>query len=200
MRQEAGRSAKTKAAPKAPFSKKALEQTPVPQSYDPPIEQDRPSTLAEYSGFQAAFEHFNKELFGDSLPDVLITLRARGHSHGYFSPDRFSSRAGRSGRSELALNPDVFVGQTDKQVCQTLAHELCHVWQHHFGTPAKNRYHNKEWGSKMKAVGLMPSNTGAVGGRETGQQMLDYILPGGPFELSFHRLEAQSTERSRRRS
>ena len=52
----------------------------------------------------------------------------------------------------------------------------------------------------MKAVGLMPSNTGAVGGRETGQQMLDYILPGGPFELSFHRLEAQSTERSRRRS
>jgi hypothetical protein len=33
----------------------------------------------------------------------------------------------------------------------------------------------------MKAAGLQPSSTGMVGGKETGQKMLDYIIPGGPF-------------------
>ena len=33
----------------------------------------------------------------------------------------------------------------------------------------------------MKAVGLIPSDTGALGGKETGQQMTHYIEPGGRF-------------------
>jgi hypothetical protein len=40
----------------------------------------------------------------------------------------------------------------------------------------------------MKEVGLYPSSTGAVGGKETGQRMSDYIIDGGPFDLSFGRL------------
>ena len=42
----------------------------------------------------------------------------------------------------------------------------------------------------MKAIGLQPSNTGAVGGKETGQQMTHYIIAGGPFAKAFAKLAA----------
>ena len=34
----------------------------------------------------------------------------------------------------------------------------------------------------MKEIGLYPSSTGSVGGKETGQSMGDYIIAGGQFE------------------
>ena len=34
----------------------------------------------------------------------------------------------------------------------------------------------------MEGIGLMPSHTGAPGGRRTGDQMMDYVIPGGRFE------------------
>jgi len=38
--------------------------------------------------------------------------------------------------------------------------------------------------AKMKGNGLQPSSTGMVGGKETGQHMDHYIIPGGAFEQS----------------
>jgi hypothetical protein len=90
----------------------------------------------------------------------------------------------------LALNPDGFINQTDEQVCQTLVHEMTHVWQHAFGNPSARGYHNRQWAGKMKAIGLQPSSTGMVGGKETGQKMLDYIIPDGPFTKGFAKLAA----------
>jgi hypothetical protein len=58
---------------------------------------------------------------------------------------------------------------------------MVQVWQHNRGTAPKRGYHNKEWAAKMKTVGLYPSNSGMVGGRETGQQMTHYIIPHGVF-------------------
>ena len=138
-------------------------------------------TPIEYGGLQEAFEHFNAALFDGALPDVFITYQRKANSIGYFSPDRFSGRIGTFGKHELALNPDGFISQTDEQICQTLVHEMAHVWQHAYGKPSKRGYHNKEWAAKMKAIGLQPSSTGMVGGKETGQRMMDYIIPGGPF-------------------
>jgi hypothetical protein len=34
----------------------------------------------------------------------------------------------------------------------------------------------------MKAVGLIPSDTGLEGGKETGQRVTHYIRQGGPFD------------------
>jgi hypothetical protein len=42
----------------------------------------------------------------------------------------------------------------------------------------------------MKSVGLQPSSTGMVGGKETGQRMSDYIIPGGPFTKAYADLAA----------
>lgn len=61
---------------------------------------------------------------------------------------------------------------------------MVHLWQHHFGTPSRTSYHNKEWAAKMRAVGLIPSDTGRPGGKETGQKVSHYIEEGGPFALA----------------
>ena len=42
----------------------------------------------------------------------------------------------------------------------------------------------------MKLIGLQPSNTGMVGGKETGAHMTDYPIPGGPFMKCFAKLAA----------
>jgi hypothetical protein len=147
-------------------------------------------TPIEYGGLQDAFEHFSTALFDSALPDVFITYQRKANSMGYFAPDRFSHRADKFGKHELALNPDAFINQTDEQICQTLVHEMTHVWQHVLGKPAARGYHNKEWAAKMKSIGLQPSSTGMVGGKETGQRMSDYIIPGGPFTMAFAKLAA----------
>lgn len=147
-------------------------------------------TPIEYSGLQEAYDHFNGEPFNGQLPDVLITYQRKAHSLGYFAADRFSSRTEKFAKHELALNPDGFIDKTDKQICQTLVHEQVHVWQKAHGKPASRGYHNTEWAAKMKTIGLQPSSTGMVGGKETGQRMSDYVIPGGPFERTFTKLAA----------
>jgi hypothetical protein len=147
-------------------------------------------TPIEYGGMQAAFGHFNAELFGGALCDVFIVLQRRAHSCGHFAPNRFAHRTKEGKQHELSLNPDAFYGVSDKEICQTLCHEMAHLEQHMRGKPSANAYHNAEWALIMKTIGLMPSNTGKPGGKETGQKMSDYILPDGPFELAFDKLAA----------
>ena len=43
-------------------------------------------TLTEYQGFQDAYDFFNRELFGEILPQVLVTLQRHANTRGYFSP------------------------------------------------------------------------------------------------------------------
>src|SRR5262249_16631685 len=144
----------------------------------------------EYGGLQVAYEFFNAALFDGALPNLFITYQRRAGSAGYFSPERFSARTDVGAQHELALNPDSFLGQTDEQICQTLGHEMVHAWQQHGGTPPSRGYHDREWADKMKAVGLQPTSTGMVGGKETGQKMSDYVIPGGPFTQAFAKLAA----------
>ena len=148
-----------------------------------------PITPIEYGGLQAAFNHLNATLFDGALPDVMIVLHG-AHSGGHFSPDRFSSRVGKMGYDEISLNPDGFIGKSDEQIMSILLHEMVHLWQNKFGKPSARGYHNKEWAAKMKALGLMPSNSGMVGGKETGQQMAHYIIPDGGVRQAFAALAA----------
>lgn len=137
---------------------------------------------------QTAYDYFNAELFGGRLPQVLITLQRKKGARGYFSPNRFCGR-GFDGKShELALNPDCFVGRDDREILSTLVHEQVHVWQQEFGKTPRGGYHNKQWGTEMKRIGLYPSDSGKEGGKETGQNMTHYILPDGLYQSAFVKL------------
>jgi predicted SprT family Zn-dependent metalloprotease len=140
-------------------------------------------TAREYTAFEQAYDWFNIRLFSDRLPQCLITLQRHARSRGYFANSRFGHRReSEAVTDELALNPDTFGTRSDKDILSTLVHEMCHCFQQHFGTPSRQGYHNKEWVAQMIAIGLMPSDTGIPGGKQTGQRVSHYIIEGGPFD------------------
>lgn len=145
----------------------------------------------EYGALQQAYDYFNAELFGNSLPHVFITLQRHAGSRGYFHAEIFEGRKDKKRAHELALNPDNFFDRTDREILSTLAHEMAHVWQQEHGKPPRRCYHDKEWAAKMKEIGLQPSDTGKEGGKETGQSMTHYIIEGGKFDRAFRVLESK---------
>lgn len=147
-------------------------------------------TEREYGAFQQAYDFFNRELFANSLPHVLVTLQRHARAKGYFAPDRFAGRLENTTAHELAMNPDVFTGRTDELILSTLVHEMAHVWQQTHGTPPRRAYHDKQWAAKMKEIGLQPTTTGEPGGKETGQSVTHHIIPGGAYARAFAKLAA----------
>lgn len=148
-------------------------------------------TLKTYDGLNRAYAFFNDRLFAGELPACLVTLQRKNKAYGYFAGGRFGSKDGAEIADEIALNPSHFKSRTDEQSLSTLAHEMAHLWQHHFGKPSRAGYHNKEWAVKMHAIGLHPSSTGQPGGKETGQSCSHYIVSGGPYSRAFAELAAQ---------
>lgn len=137
-------------------------------------------TSTTYCELQVAFDTFNASLFKGELPPCLLTLQREKRTYGYFSAKRFGTRAGQT-TDEIALNPEYFAVVPVVEVLQTVAHEMTHLWQSHFGKPGRARYHNSEWADKMESIGLMPSSTGLPGGRRVGDIMADYVIPNGRF-------------------
>ena len=97
------------------------------RSYERAADEPIAITPVEYGGLQEGFDRFNRGLFSGKLPDVFITYQRKAGMAGHFAADRYSGRIGKFGKHELALNPDAFINQTDKQICQTLVHEMMHV-------------------------------------------------------------------------
>ena len=139
-------------------------------------------TRRTYTSLDAAYDHFNRELFGGQLPACLITMQRHKGAYGYFSGARFISIDDpEEVTDEIALNPAHFAGRPTSATLSTLAHEMAHLWQHHFGKPSRSRYHNKEWAAKMREIGLIPVSHDHPG-KETGQKVSHTIEPGGRFE------------------
>ena len=146
-------------------------------------------TSLTYASLTMAYDFFNMELFSGALPTCLITMQRRKGSYGYFSGERFQNAMNQEEvTDEIALNPMHFATRTPEQVLSTLVHEMVHLWQHHFGTPPRKSYHDKEWAAKMREVGLIPTATGETGGKETGQKMAHLIAKGGGFTQAYQRL------------
>lgn len=152
-------------------------------------------TSQTYADFEAAYDHFNKALFEDKLPPVLLTLVPHKSAYGYMRHEAFKTRIDPNKLAlmtaaqmkkfkpatthEIALNPFTFIARTDEQIMGTLVHEMVHLWQMVYGEKKpKKPVHNREWADKMKSLGLMPSSTGKPGGKETGRRVTHYITPG----------------------
>lgn len=136
-----------------------------------------------YGAFQRAFEHFNDRLFEGSLLPVIVTLPRRRRCLGYFLGGSFD---GAGTVDEIAMNPDHFAERSLEEIMSTLVHEMTHHWQHHFGTPGKGRYHNREWADKMRELGLEPiSLDGGASG--TGNNVTHEVRDG-PFREAFRAL------------
>jgi hypothetical protein len=140
-------------------------------SYDTIISNKQNPTALTYTSLTTAYDYFNRELFAGTLPPCLITVQRKKGSYGYFSGERFQNTANQEEiTDEIALNPAHFATRTPEQVLSTLAHEMVHLWQHHYGKPPRKSYQDKQWALKMREIGLIPTDTGEEGGKETGRK------------------------------
>ena len=108
-------------------------------------------TSSTYDNLLLAYRFMNEHLFDSILPACLITLQREKKTFGYFCGKKFTNdKLKNTYTDEIALNPQYFrfSGRDDRKVISTLVHEMCHLWQHHFGKPGRSRYHNKEWADK----------------------------------------------------
>lgn len=76
-----------------------------------------------YEDLNLAFRFFNERLFSNALKPSLITLRATGRTHGYFSPGRFVDTRTGVKVNEIAFNPEDFARRGVEDVLSTLVHE-----------------------------------------------------------------------------
>lgn len=149
-------------------------------------------TPETYDVLRRAYDHFNATLFAGQLPPCLITLQRQRGAYGYFSGGRFVAKTGAKvsggtvhrATDEIALNPNHLGERDDTANLSTLAHEMCHLWQHHFGKQPRRAYHDRQWAAKMKEIGLQPTDSGLIGGKETGQKVTHIIVKGGAFDHS----------------
>jgi predicted SprT family Zn-dependent metalloprotease len=151
-------------------------------------------TKETYAALARAFDHFNRELFDNELPECLITMQRRKNCRGYFHAEQLH-RLGEPKQvtHEIALNPATFEGRSTIEILSTLVHEMTHLWQQAHGKPSRTGYHNKQWAAKMIEIGLIPSDTGKPRGKQTGQKVSHYIAPGKPFATAARSLAAIET-------
>ena len=141
---------------------------------------------------QEAYDFFNQALFENRLPPCLILLHRKTGTHGYYWPEQFRAISDEQQKlDEIALNPTT-LNRGDRLVLSTLVHEMVHLWQRHFGKPSRNGYHNRQWAKEMRRVGLMPTDTGEVGGKQTGQSVTHYIIQNGLYDVTFERWSKQA--------
>jgi predicted SprT family Zn-dependent metalloprotease len=149
-------------------------------------------TTQTYTSLTTAYDFFNRELFRNGLPPCLITMQRHTGAYGYFSGERFAKSTNlKEITDEIALNPSHFATREPIEVLATLAHEMVHLWQHHFGKPPRKGYHDKQWAAKMGEIGLLPTATGERGGKETGQRMSQIIENTGRFSSAATKLLAE---------
>jgi len=154
-------------------------------------------TTQQFSTLDDLYAFYNVELFGAALPDCIVNLSRRPNSRGFFVPNLWAavynnnaddSNPDNEFSHEISLNPDYLL-RPFIDWHSTFVHEMVHLWQHEFGTPARAYFHNREWANKMESIGLIPSSTGKPGGKKIGQSMAHYIDPDGLFAKVFNSLD-----------
>ena len=146
--------------------------------------------------FDNAYKFFNERLFGNQLGLCVITPNCDGVRKAFFVQNSFYEKDGCENCDEIALNPSVFDGQTDAEILSTLVHEMVHKWQHDFGKPGKNAYHNKEWAKEMKRIGLKPFNV-TNPNRETGPACGHTIVEDGLFAQTYQEIAVKGIKLNR---
>lgn len=139
-----------------------------------------------YQALQFAYSHFNDGLFNGELSNVMFSISRKNNVMGYYSNKRWGDNKesftdNEKVCDEISINPDYVGRSAIIELFQTLVHEMIHKFQHDYGNPSKRSYHNKEWAAKMIEVGLMPTSTGKIGGKITGEKMNDYPIENGKF-------------------
>lgn len=141
-------------------------------------------TVDQFGKYSQAWEYYNQKLFDGELSPCLLNFsrhKKRG-AYGFFAAKKWHK--GDEVIHEISLCPET-LSLGALEMMQTLVHEMVHQWQEDHGSPSRNGYHNAEWAAKMCSIGLIPTDTGEPGGKQTGQKIVDYPEVDGAFIKAF---------------
>lgn len=138
-------------------------------------------TLEQFSNYQLTYDYFNERLFDNDLKQCHLNFSRRASSGVYFRSNFWKRQDGEL-IHEIGLNP-LFLAKPFPDVMALLVKGMGYQWQYDFGTPSPSAgYCNRELSEKLKALGLLLTETGEPGGRETGKWLKHFIIPDGQFE------------------
>lgn len=148
---------------------------------------DLSPTLEQFIGYQLTCDYFNRELFQTHLTQCHLNFSCRAASGVYFRP-LYWRKGNDKPIHEIGLNPTV-LAKPLPEIVVLLVRGMGYQWQYDFGTPSPSKgYCNRELVEKLKSIGLLLTDTGEIGGRETGKWLRHVIIPGGPLEQAVDHL------------
>jgi len=133
-----------------------------------------------------AFDLFNNELFDDCIPQVMLQLRNKPGTWGYFQLNKWETPDGQL-LDVINLDSGTANARPLIQLCSTLVHEMAHAYVCNFVCDRKSTGgHRKEWRAEMNRLGLPPLKGGS-----TWRTATHKIDPQGLFAEAFARHEQE---------
>jgi len=147
-----------------------------------------------YGYLQARCSQLNERLFGNALPDPVITLNQAGLKPGYLFADAFVNQRDRQIAHEISLNPAYFDKASEVDKLSVLAYVMVRLDRHLNGPPNRKEgkgaggYHDRVLAAGMIRIGLMPFKNGDSTGSTTGYGIAYTIADGGLFDVACREL------------
>jgi hypothetical protein len=154
------------------------------KTYSPRPQKKKQSRPRSTAHFRTHTTSLNAELFGGTLPHVLGTMQRHARARGYFSPERFVGRSQITTAHELAMN------RTPSREAPTRKsfRRLPTKWPM-FGSRARahrrRRITTRSGPPRCGGLACNHQLTGEPGGKETGQSVTHYIIPGGRYAKAY---------------
>lgn len=123
---------------------------------------------AQFAMLDGLYDYYNKSLFNGELKNCMINMSRKRRANGFFISSNWKNTKGEEEAHEISLNPD-YLDRPEIAWHSTLVHEMVHLWQCDYGEPSRAGYHNRQRARKMEEIGLIPSSTGAAGGKKQGK-------------------------------
>ena len=136
-----------------------------------------------------AFDIFNRELFAGELPPVMLQVKNKPGSHGYFQPNKWKDAEGNL-LDVISLDSKNAVDRPLVELLSTLVHEMCHQFVCRIENEGKaSGGHGPEWRRKMIELGLPPIQVGA-----TWRQATHSIAADGLYQETYARHSSELEE------
>ena len=162
------------------------EPVPPPKPKEKPmaIQLTQPA-IEEADALTSAFEYLNEELFDNMLPMVKLSLTRNPRvKKGHFAENAWVDEDGTEWH-EIAINAQWYAEVQDWRLAMTtMVHEMGHLEQADKGTAGRESYHNVEYVTRMREMGVDSIDPESGDPVSSGDRVSSALIPGSKLEQS----------------
>ena len=133
--------------------------------------------------FENTFNYYKNTLFQGILPECYIEFSTKVGLYGIFFSNQWVDLKQKY-IHEIILNPEI-LSLKSIEFHAIIVRNMVFLWLYMHGIHSRPNYLNKKAAQKLEEFGIIPSSTGAPGGKKIGQSILQYINYNGIFAKVF---------------